>query len=302
MTHTEPKQKWGVILAVVVCISLVAWMISISTTVAQQTATRQASPPKAGPTKNAQLQSQKQLTNKSEQSEISDALCSLNSCAVFPKRDQEYPKIAAPIWNGEVQNAPPVGTLYKPSKSAERIAAALVNETVVSFIDTPLGDVVSYLSDLHQIPIQIDEEALQGEALDKTDPITIDKSGVKLKSVLNLILDPLNLTYVVENETLLITSQARSIEKLETQVYEIRKLTLAGMKPDQLISTIMHETTGLWLNLDGAGGTISAVPGGLVVKQSQQMHREILAMLKQLELLVENGQAQSRPQSHPAKR
>ncbi|HEV3003786.1 MAG TPA: hypothetical protein VGX78_04965, partial [Pirellulales bacterium] len=78
----------------------------------------------------------------------------------------------------------------------------------LGFHDAPLAEVVSRLSQLTQVPMLLDPRGLAEEGVDTNTPVTIDlNSEISLKSALNLILAPLQLSYVVKNEVLNITSE-----------------------------------------------------------------------------------------------
>ena len=99
----------------------------------------------------------------------------------------------------------PVG----PELDSERkIFQALSEQGGVSFNATPLSGVMKHFREQHGIPIVIDEKALEGNNITSSEPITLELPPVSLRSALNLILEPCGLTYVIENEVLLITSKA----------------------------------------------------------------------------------------------
>lgn len=200
-----------------------------------------------------------------------------------------------------------------------RIDKALREQTEVSFADNPLHEALDYLEDLHKIEITVDKRALEAESVPEDAPISLKISGVTLKSVLRLVLAPLGLDYVIQNETLMITSQERAAEFFETRVYTVRRLK--GMTPaelDEIIrATIEPES---WSSIKQAGDTptkageaLSRTPGAegaggggmggggpsntegnirhtretLVIRQTQRVHDEIVDLLNQLEKSTE---------------
>jgi uncharacterized membrane protein YgcG len=116
--------------------------------------------------------------------------------------------------------------LHKSSKAEERIAAELDKQTEVAFTDTPLTDVVTFLSDYHNIPIIIDNEALTEEGIAADTPVSRTLTGVKLRSALKIILQPLQLSYVIEDEVMKITTAAKEKERLQTRVYPVGDLVV----------------------------------------------------------------------------
>ena len=116
--------------------------------------------------------------------------------------------------------------LHKSSKAEENIAAQLDKQTEIAFTDTPLTDVVTFLSDYHNIPIIIDNEALQEEGIAPDTAVTRTLTGVKLRSALKIILQPLQLSYVIEDEVMKITTAAKEKERLQTRVYPVGDLVV----------------------------------------------------------------------------
>ena len=94
--------------------------------------------------------------------------------------------------------------------------------------DTPLKDVIDYLKDLHHVEIQLDGQALKDAGIEESVPITKNLKGISLRSALKLLLDDLELKYVVHNEVLLITTPARidSEDYLTNKVYPVADLVL----------------------------------------------------------------------------
>ena len=88
-----------------------------------------------------------------------------------------------------------------------KIWAALNEETAFHFADKPLSDVIEYLQQRHQINIQLDYKALSDAGIGSDIPISRSLKGITLRSALRLLLDELDLTYVVRNGVLMITSK-----------------------------------------------------------------------------------------------
>ncbi len=116
--------------------------------------------------------------------------------------------------------------LHKSSKAEERIAAQLDKPTEIDFQDQPLTDVISFLADFHQIPIILDTEALGDEGIQTDTPVTRTLTGVKLRSALKIILQPLKLSYVIEDEVMKITTETKEKDRLQTRVYPVGDLVV----------------------------------------------------------------------------
>jgi hypothetical protein len=148
--------------------------------------------------------------------------------------------------------------LAKRGSSEQRIFEELDKETSMEFIETPLADVVGYLKDLHGVEIQLDTRALDGVGIGSDTPITRELKGVSLRSALRLMLKDLDLTYVVKDEVLQITTPEEAEANLVTKVYPVGDLVLpissqAGANPFALGG-----------GLGGMGGFGGGLGGGMM--------------------------------------
>jgi Mg-chelatase subunit ChlD/uncharacterized membrane protein YgcG len=143
--------------------------------------------------------------------------------------------------------------LAQAGPAEQRIFKELDNVTRLEFIETPLADVVEYLKDTHQIPIEIDNKALDDVGLSTDVPVTRNLSGVTLRSALRLMLRELELTYMIQDEVLLITTPEEAETQLVTKVYPVADLVLpVGM---------MSSMGGMMGGMGGMGGMMNG--GGM---------------------------------------
>ncbi len=159
-------------------------------------------------------------------------------------------------------------------------------------METPLRDVIDYLKDVHHIEIQLDAAGLKDAGVEDTVLITKNIKGVSLRSALRLLLDELQLKYVIHNEVLLITSvsKAESDEFMVTKAYPVQDLVLPerdGAVDTQSLTDLLMNTveTKTWSE-NGGNGTISNIIVGkrvlLVTAQTQEVHEEIEQTLEML--------------------
>ena len=80
-------------------------------------------------------------------------------------------------------------------------------------------DVIDYLKDLHGIEIQLDSKALEDAGIGTDTPVTRKLKGISLRSALRLMLGALDLTYIIKDEVLLITTTEEADTELVTKVY-----------------------------------------------------------------------------------
>ncbi|QDU63536.1 hypothetical protein Pan216_44160 [Planctomycetes bacterium Pan216] len=112
------------------------------------------------------------------------------------------------------------------SPAEAKIRRALTQPVSVDFQDTPLRDVIEFLRDLTGANIVIDQNGLDELGLDPDVPTTLHLESVSLKSALRLILRPMELTYLIEDEVLLITSEQVAADELITKVYPVADLVI----------------------------------------------------------------------------
>jgi len=116
--------------------------------------------------------------------------------------------------------------LHKATTAERRITAALDDQTTINFADTPLIDVVDYLSRTHEIPIILDVFAIEEEGLLVDEPVNLVLAGITLQSALKIMLSEFQLTYVIEDEVMKITTVDVAADILSTRVYPVGDLVV----------------------------------------------------------------------------
>jgi antitoxin component YwqK of YwqJK toxin-antitoxin module len=157
-----------------------------------------------------------------------------------------------------------------------KMAEALDQETVLDFMQTPLRDVTSYLSDSHEIPVVIDRRALDTAGVKRDAPVTITVWGISLRAGLQLALKPLGLAVVYRHGVLLITTlEGRKTWRDRTGVTELKpepgsaiadalaQQTVLGFvdTPVQEIVRYLNDSHGIKIRLDGAVPAAVATKG-----------------------------------------
>lgn len=113
----------------------------------------------------------------------------------------------------------------------KKIMEELDENTDIDFSEQALSDVVDYLSQRHGIEIQLDRKALSDAGVGSDIPITRTIKGIKLRSALKLLLGEHELTYVIHNEVLMITSKTEAENMLSHRVYPVADLTVPIAAP-----------------------------------------------------------------------
>jgi len=153
-------------------------------------------------------------------------------------------------------------------------------------VDEPLESVLAQFGQEFSIPIHIDRGALEECGISAETEVTIDLHGIKLRSALNLIFrEPslVGLTYIIQDEVLLITSEDRANESLKTVVYDVK--AFPARIDEVILATVAQDS---WVHSTGEGVLQKLKPGVLVIAQTQAVHRKIEALLSQLQWLEES--------------
>ncbi len=120
------------------------------------------------------------------------------------------------------------------SPLVERIEAALHENTELAFTDQPLNEALRYFEELHKIEILIDAPALADAGISTDQNVTLFVAENSLKNTLRLLLDPLQLDYVIKNDMLMITTTEKADQTFETRVYN------TGLVPDYTPKELME--------------------------------------------------------------
>ncbi|HEY1785220.1 MAG TPA: DUF4974 domain-containing protein [Pirellulales bacterium] len=179
-----------------------------------------------------------------------------------------------------------VGTPHE-TMSRTKIMRVLDGETKFEFNELPLCDVVADLKHRHDIEIQLDVKAMNDASIGIDTPVTRNLQGVTLRSALRSMLAALDLTYIIKDEVLLITTPDKASNELVLKIYPVGDLAtprdgaLGGedFKPlvDAIKSTLAPTT---W---DEVGGPchIAAIARtrSLIVSQTDEVHEQIAHLL-----------------------
>ncbi|MCA9261003.1 MAG: VWA domain-containing protein, partial [Planctomycetales bacterium] len=97
----------------------------------------------------------------------------------------------------------------------------------LEYPQTPLNIVTQEIADVYSIPIVYDRAALEAVAISEETEVDINVSNITLRSALDLVLKQVEgLTYIVDNEVLLITTEEVAEERLTVKVYPVADLVL----------------------------------------------------------------------------
>ena len=129
---------------------------------------------------------------------------------------------------------------YRADPREASIRAALDQNTDVKFTEKPFYGVMDYLSQRHAIEIELDLRALDDASIPIDVPVTRSIKGVTLRSALNLMLDDLDLTYVVQNGVLMVTTKAEA-QKLQSTIFSLKTAMWLTVAAAVLLGAILFD-------------------------------------------------------------
>lgn len=135
--------------------------------------------------------------------------------------------------------------LMKYNAAEEKIRRSLDTPTDVDWVELPLEECIQFLQTAKNINIWIDRTTIADEGVGLDTPVTLRLAGVTLRSVLKLLLGPSQLTWIIEDEVMKITTAVSAGEKLSTRVYPVADLVIPIVNP---------QAGGLGQGLGGVGG------------------------------------------------
>ena len=208
----------------------------------------------------------------------------VKSARALPPKESKPLPVPRGLLKAEVVTTP---FLPAPDKKEQRILAALKEEISVEFLDTPLIDVVQFLSEMTEVPMIVDQMALDDEGIPSDEPITLTLAGVSLRSTMKMMLDDYGMTWVIEDEVLKITSKTKSEEKQISRVYPVADLIdpTDDESAQELVIVLQAAVSDAnWEEVDGTGGTIYPVKftKSIVIRQTQFVHEGVVKLLDSL--------------------
>jgi hypothetical protein len=234
----------------------------------------------------------------------------------------EVPPVAPGPAVAIAQQAPPKGAGQPASETTKPAGASAVEAKLdqrrlqLDFVETPLKDVLEFLSDAHEVDILLNKRVTEELGVAEETPITLQvkRTMVTARTALELVLEQVSseLGYTVRDGLVYVT---KKYDSDEIQVYNVRDLLESfpsttvgqpvvgplvagglghgglggegGMGPTsaspagQALAAVIESTVlpDTWSSVGGSG-SLAEFNGLLIVKQSQTVHREIKQLLE----------------------
>jgi tetratricopeptide (TPR) repeat protein len=114
------------------------------------------------------------------------------------------------------------GEVKEPAEWERRIEEAMGKKISFDFVETPLQDVISFLSSLTNVTIVLDQEAIR----DQAPAVTLKVTDMRLESALNWVLKLVGLKYTLKDEAIFISKPGEIFDEPERRIYDVSDLTI----------------------------------------------------------------------------
>ena len=176
----------------------------------------------------------------------------------------------------------------------------LEENVTVAFRDTPLERAVEQLAEKAQTDIRLDMPALRTTGVRQRQPITLSLTDRKLKTVLQAMLIDLNLTWILRDGVLWLTTFEEAETFCKTAVYDVRDLCRDDAESIALVDAITSQTQATsWDDVGGPGTVKFPRPGTLVISNTESVLDEVLDLLETYRTALRSSKPRQRPEEDP---
>jgi hypothetical protein len=222
------------------------------------------------------------------------AMRDVDRSAMAPVRDFEFPSNWKQLSERRLK-------AYGMSAEDKAVLESLAAPIKIEFKGTRLQDVIDYLSNQMKRTIILDKNALDEGQLNYDTPVTVSfKTPVATRTALRIMLNNLNLTYVVRDGIIQVTNAARAKDVMVTRSYYIGDLVTGlgmfssapqlGQPQDQAqlaanVQVIIEMITqsvdpSSWIGKGGLGVIgYNIQTQSLIIRQSAEVHNLIRGSL-----------------------
>lgn len=126
-------------------------------------------------------------------------------------------------------------------RTHQKVAAALNSRLDLDFAETPLVDVIDFLQEQIGVTIVLRNKKLEEAGVLADVPVSANYRQIRLETWLNLALDELDLTWMEQDDLIVVTTREDAEMHLVTHVYDCRDL-LAIPKLAHIVSEPIAES------------------------------------------------------------
>jgi hypothetical protein len=163
---------------------------------------------------------------------------------------------------------------------------------------TPLVLAAQKLAEAAGVDVRLDRQELDSRGIREREPVTLDLEGRTLRTVLGVALNDLELTWMLQDGVLWITSEELAETLLKTAVYDVRDLCRDAAEGEALTDAVYSQMPDNWAENGGGEAEIRfAKDGIMVVSQTEAGHEQLLSLLERYRtaLRVSKPRAEDKP-------
>jgi hypothetical protein len=179
------------------------------------------------------------------------------------------------------------------TKKIEQALAGPLHSNGLDYADVPLQDVLTQISDDYGIPIQLDKTALEEAGIGTDSQVTVTLHNISFRSALRLMLRTVQLTWIIRDEVLMVTTKESAEKQIDTCVYNVQGLVddsdPKSVKAliDVIYGCVQSDT---WATNGGGQAEVRPLPSGLfVVSQTPAVQEEVSALLNKIRKMREKA-------------
>lgn len=162
----------------------------------------------------------------------------------------------------------------------ERLADRLAQ---IDFTDAPLAGVLQFLSDFSTVPITLDPDVLPWLNLTPVTPVTINATDASVTELLDSLLPPLGLDYVVAGDQILVSRLPQPDAPLRELAMDLTDLVSDDPEQlEQLRSWLERMVAPESWETNGGEGRIEARDGQLVIHQRDKVLFQVIEFCEKL--------------------
>ena len=202
-----------------------------------------------------------------------------------------------------------VGEKFNAEQRDQQIAEALNRSIRLDVKEVGLQDFVNALAEQLDVPISLDILSLEEVGIELSMPVSVKVKNASVRAALRAALNDYDLTYMIKNDSLVITTPEAAEANLRLHVYNVSDLVDSATKSRiqaryesddvvvriQIIETITNTIhVEDWDEVGGAGHIEPLLLGDmvyLVVSQTEEVHEGIQYMLEKVR--SERGRSES---------
>ena len=207
-------------------------------------------------------------------------------------------ELAAPEPGKLATNAlqsPPAAEQKPESPANQKILRSLDTPMNVEFLDLALEDALQYVGEYHGITVHRDRESIRAAKIDLDHPVTLKLTGVPLRSVLQLLLEPLSLgTFVDEGELVVSTREtaaSHDSDRSYSVPHQLAEVVRAGIPLADLGEAITQTIDPSTWQKNGGLGTLRAERDWLRIRQRMDVRGHLDDLMRELHEAIRDPRA-----------